>query len=299
MKTQTIGIAAVLAFLGPWHSAGATDLGFIAYPIGVNTVANGIVPKPGETWLQSYNVFYHADSFKDGKGADLVPGFEANIAASAARVFHTWDTEIGPFTWSSAFVLPLVRADVSTAFSGSTDFGVGDLTLSPVYLGWSNPEKNFFAYGGVDFYIPTKSDVSNDVFSFVPNMNLTWFATSKLEFSTSFGAEFHTTNTDTDYHSGSLAYLEWALNYRAFESLPALTVGVQGYALKQFTDDKIAGSKVGDGFRSQALAVGPQITYNFGDVAVAVRWDHEFDVKNRPEGDKFWIAFNVPLNSGP
>ena len=43
---------------------------------------------------------------------------------------------------------------------------------------------------------------------------------------------------------------------------PRLQLGVQGTLLKQFTDDRKDGVKVGaDGFRGQAAGIGPQLRY--------------------------------------
>lgn len=273
----------------------ATENGNTAYPVGVNTMVNGLVPAPGETWIQNYTVYYGASDFSDGSGDSLVPGFDSDAFLNATRIFHTWEGTFGPFTLSSGVVVPFVDLDIRTDFGHSSAFAVGDITLQPLYLGLSNAQKNFFAYGGVDLFIPTKTDVSNNFYSFAPNLNLTWFPSSKLELSVSFGAEFHTKNRSTDYQSGTVFFLDWGANYRAFDSLPNLGIGLQGYAIKQISDDTVAGATVGDGFRQQGFAIGPQISYAIGGGGVALKWQHEFDTEYRPNGDRVWLQFNMPL----
>ncbi|EJN05858.1 transporter [Phyllobacterium sp. YR531] len=279
--------------------ARATENGFSAYPQGVNTILNGLVPQPGQTWIQNYSTYYSAKSFKDSNGNNLIPGFDADLAVESIRVMHTWDWQIGQFSVSSTIVLPFIHADIDTAFGGTDNTEIGDVSVGPMYLGWSNPDKTFFAYAGLEFYLPSKTEVSNKVFSISPNLHLTWLPDPQLELSGTIGTEFHLKNEDTDYQSGSLSYMDWAVNYRAFQSLPQLAIGVQGYAAKQFSDDKIGGTTVSDGFRQQAFAIGPQLVYAIGNRGggVVLKWQHEFDVENRPEGDKFWFQFQVPIGN--
>lgn len=295
---KAVMIATGLTVLCPLV-AHATDNGFLAYPLGVDTIVNGIVPAPGQTWIQSYTTYYSADSFKDSNGNDLIPGFDANVAVNTTRVFHTWDLQLDQFTVSSAVVLPVIGTDIDTAFSDSDNFALGDVTITPIFLGWSNTQKNVFANAAVDFFVPTKSDVSNDVFSIAPHIGLTFFPNPKLELSTTIGAEFHQKNGDTDYKSGTVVFADWAVNYRAFDALPQLAIGLQGYVAKQFTDDKIGGATVGDGFRQQVAAIGPQIVYSIGNKGggLALKWQHEFAAENRPEGNKFWFQFQIPVGN--
>ncbi|CUX61485.1 Protein involved in meta-pathway of phenol degradation [Agrobacterium deltaense Zutra 3/1] len=295
---KTVLIAAGLTLQYPLM-AQATENGFLAYPLGVDTIVNGVVPTPGQTWIQSYSTFYAASSFKDSNGNDLIPGFDANVTVNTTRVFHTWDFQLDQFTVSSAVVLPVIGTDIDTAFSDSDNFALGDVTITPIFLGWSNTQKNFFANAAIDFFVPTKSEVSNDVFSIAPHVSMTFFPTSKLEFSTTIGTEFHLKNQDTDYKSGAVFFADWAINYRAFETLPQLAIGLQGYVAKQFTDDKIGGATVGDGFRQQVAAIGPQIVYSVGNKGggFALKWQHEFAAENRTEGNKFWFQFQIPIGN--
>lgn len=289
-----IGVNALYPFV-----AQATENGFLAYPLGVDTIVNGILPAPGQTWIQSYTTYYSANSFKDSNGNDLIPGFDANVTVNTTRVFHTWDLQLDQFTVSSAIVLPVIGTDIDTAFSDSDNFALGDVTITPVFLGWSNTQKNFFANAAVDFFVPTKSEVSNDVFSIAPHVGMTFFPNPKLEISTTIGTEFHLKNDDTNYKSGAVVFADWAVNYRAFEALPQLAIGLQGYVAKQFTDDKIGGATVGDGFRQQVAAIGPQIVYSVGNKGggLALKWQHEFAAENRPQGNKFWFQFQIPIGN--
>lgn len=275
----------------------ATENGAIAYPIGVNTIMAGAMPGPGDTWLQNYTIYYAADAFTNGEGNSAVPGFGADVFANAVRIFHTWDVEFGPFRLASGIVVPFMNTDVGTVFGSQSNFGFGDITLQPLYLGWSNAEKTFFGFSGVDVFVPTGGATSNNFITVNPYTTFTWMPVQKLDVSGAIGVEFHTKNDDTQYQSGALFFVDWGVNYHAFDTIPELTVGVGGYFVKQFTDDELLGVAYQGGFRQQGFAIGPQISYGGPNGAFGVKWQHEFATENRAEGDRFWFQFFVPLRA--
>ena len=87
------------------QDANAVERGATHWPSGVQTVIPAILPAPGETAYYNYTLYYHADSFKDGNGNDLIPGFDLSVVAEAPRIVHTWKTKLGPLNMSSAVVL--------------------------------------------------------------------------------------------------------------------------------------------------------------------------------------------------
>lgn len=297
MWRRLLGACATSAGLiaaGPTH---ATENGAIAYPIGVNTIMAGAMPGRGETWFQNYAVYYSAGIFTDGQGKSAVPGFSADVAVNAARLAHTWDMDIGAFQLASSVVIPVMNADISTLYGEQSNFGFGDITLQPFQVLWSNPDHSFFGYSSVDIIVPTGGATSNNFYTFNPITLFTWLPLQTLEISGAVGAEFHTKNQDTGYNSGALVFLDWGVNWHAFEQLPPLTIGLGGYMIKQISDDKLDGSVYLDGFRQQGFAIGPQISYGGPNGAIALKWQHEFATENRPEGDRFWLQLMTPIKT--
>jgi hypothetical protein len=46
----------------------------------------------------------------------------------------------------------------------------------------------------------------------------------------------------------------------------------------------------------QSLAIGRQVVYHFAKhVGVVFKYQWEFDVRNRPNGNKFWMQLTFPL----
>lgn len=292
---RTLGVAAGIIL--SCQCSYATENGNIAYPIGVNTIMAGAMPAPGVTWFEDYSVYYTANSFSGIDGNSMVPGFDAKFTVNAVRIFHNWGADLGPWQLTSGVVIPFINADLSTIAGSSADFGVGDINLQPLMLGWISPDRSFFGYFGVDIHVPTGGAISSGYFSIDPVLNMTWLPTPKWEISSSIGLEFNTKNTSNDYQSGSLFFMDWGVDYRPLDSLPALSVGVGGYVIKQFTDDKVGGVIFQDGFRQQGFAIGPQISYGTQAGAFAVKWQHEFATEARPNGERFWFQFLLPIST--
>jgi hypothetical protein len=102
-----------------------------------------------------------------------------------------------------------------------------------------------------------------------------------------------TKNNHTNYQSGD----EFHMDFLVGKNIGKFNVGVSGYYLKQLTDDKQAGVKVGtDGNRGQVLAFGPSVKYEIqGGTFLIGQWQNETNVKNRFGGSKVWLKLITPL----
>lgn len=67
---------------------------------------------------------------------------------------------------------------------------------------------------------------------------------------------------------------------------------------QQVSGDSGAGAVIGD-FEGRVTALGPVFTYSFqlGSLSVSSEWKyfHEFDTRNRVEGDGGFVSFSMPL----
>lgn len=279
----------------------ATENGQTSYPVGVNTVLNGILPPPGETQFYNYTLYYSANKFAGGDGSSMLSGFRLNAFVDAPRVIHTWGTTLGPFTVSSGAIVPLVHSSVNTPFGGGDRTGVGDIILEPLLIGYSNPSHTFFAFLATDVAVPSGAYSSNRIantgrntYALMPYLSTTWFPTPALEISTTTLVEVSSPNSATSYHSGVVGVLDYLVGYSVNSKVQ---LGVQGYVLKQFTDDTVNGASIpGGGFRGQAVAIGPQIRYMWSkNAGIVFKYQREFAVRNRPEGNKFWMELSFPF----
>ena len=311
MRVSALAAPSIVALLTAFtvQSTGATAMenGATQWPSGVQTVIPAILPAPGETALYNYTLYYNADSFKDGHGNDLIPGFDLSVFAEAPRIVHTWKSKLGPLNISSAVVLagnflkveqnplPGVHLEDST-------IGLNFLYLTPLYLTYNT--STLHAEFGPSVFIPVgrydAKDLANptvNYYAFQQELSVTYFPIKTLEFSTLAVIDINAENPDTHYHSGDFVSVDWGVNWAPFASVPNLFFGVGGYYLNQFTDDEINGVKVDpDGFRLKRIALGPQLVYYFSQKAgIAAKYQREFETENGPEGDRFWIQFVVPI----
>lgn len=296
--TSRQNFAAILALIATVRASEpvfATEKGGQMYPVGVYTIVPGMVPPPGQTWLQNYGLYYSAGVFKDGDGKALIPGYALDVAAYAARFVHSWDVKVGPFGLASALVVPVVYSSGKTAISSDKDSGIGDLDVGSLYLTYVNDARTFFAYAGVDFFVPTDSPVSRRYTSTDPILAMTWFPAKGVDVSLVTLLELPLSeNTVTNYRSGNLFVAEFSGHGQVLPSLPMLTVGLTGYWVQQFSSDKVGGIDIG--FEGEAFAIGPELVYQIGQQGgFALKWQHEMDVRNRPQGDQFLLQVQVPL----
>ncbi len=288
----------------------ATETGATQWALGVQTVVPAILPAAGETAYYHYTLYYHADRFTDGSGNVLIPGFNASVFANAGRIVHTWERKLGPLNMSSGIILAGSYVGVETGVQlapglplKDSTFGLTYLYVTPLYLTYNTPKLHLLWGGSV--YIPigyfSAQDLANpslNYYSFHQEIAITYFPMKTLEFSAQAGITFNAENPTTDYQSGAIFDVDWGINWAPIASMPNLFFGITGFYATQFTDDEINNVKVGpDGFRLEKIALGPQVIYYFSKKAgIAFKYQREFETKNGPEGDRFWMQFVVPVD---
>ena len=282
----------------------ATENGGQHYPIGVNTASGSVMPAPGEAEFYDYMLDYSADRFNDGQGAKLMPQFKLNVKAEAARVIYTWPIEKDGFTVSSS--LAVNGADINLNVDGAHGHSLqlADTQFSPLLVQWTD-HKTLHVTVGPYFWLPTGAYDKNRLVNAGLNYytgeieaGATWTPTKAVEVGVDTWTSFALNrNEATHYRSGNFFAADFAVGVKPFRQLPQLQIGLQGDIFRQFTNDTIDGVAVGaDGFRGKQNALGPQIRWNFGPgKGILFKYQREFAVENRPQGDKFWFEFAIPI----
>ena len=139
------------------------------------------------------------------------------------------------------------------------------------------------------------ANTSNNFYTYKPLFSFTWLPTERTELSLKATYSFNMENHDTDYRSGQIFHFDYSASYRVTDNL---RLGLNGYYLKQTTDDKQNGEtvrvfgfgeEVDDGVRGQVFAIGPAVHLTFLKYASArSAGPRNSDVENRPEGDMLW-----------
>ncbi|WCE09747.1 SphA family protein [Pseudomonas sp. JBR1] len=283
-------------------AAYATENGDTTWPLGVQTVVPALVPAPGETSFYSYTVYYHADKTVDGKGHSAVPGFKLDNYVQALRVVHTWDlqTDFG-LRLSSGVIGNGGHVKVEASGKSASDTGMRQAYITPLNISYS-PSANLNLTGGLSLFTPLGNYDKNSLANASPNYRTyvaefaaTWFPSQNWEISIAPTFSFNERNKDTGYKSGDVMNIDYGVGYR-FASMPKLQVGLAGYYTDQYSDDDLSGQVLPSGNRLKKLAVGPQLLYNFDEKSgVALKWLHEAEVENGPQGHSIWLQAAIPL----
>ena len=312
-RTPLLLFVAAMAFAGSGtQSARAAEAATGIYLLGSKTAMAGFVPSPG-TYVQSLTYYYKGDT------ADLIPFADRlTVGLNASALL-----ELGVITWIAprkvlggnvgfgVFVpygrkqaeanleLSLQRAaigidvkDDQTAF--------GDLVGSAI-IGWhaGNWHWNLGALVNAPTGFWQRGRLTNLGFNrwaFDASAAVTWLdPKSGIEISGSAGLTFNLENPANDYQTGAEGHLEFALMRHVGKDF---SFGVAGYHYQQVTGDSGAGARLGD-FKGRVSAVGPMLTYSFTvdktPISTSVSWMHEFNARNRLEGNAGLLNVVIPL----
>ncbi|AJO79350.1 transporter [Pseudomonas sp. MRSN 12121] len=201
---------------------------------------------------------------------------------------------------------PYLRQQVGVFGLKDQRESMGDTTVAPIIL-WDLGQ-NLTLGAAVEITIPTGkydaarlANTSNNFYTYKPLVSVTWMPNPKTELSLKTTYSFNEENHATDYKSGQIFHFDYSASYKVTDNL---SLGVNGYYLKQTTDDKqygrtvqFLGEDVDDGVRGQVFAIGPALYLTFLKYASAeIRWAKEFDVENRPEGEMLWAKLTIPFS---
>ncbi len=233
----------------------ATEGGGSVYPYGLNTVASGVLPKPGP-YLYSYNSYYTADTTTTNDGEPAPIPFEVDVRVHTLRYLQVLESARlfgGGVGWLVA--QPYLIGDANIGPREDYRTGVGDTTVG-LMLGWHRPQLHSMT--GVDVTLPTGSYSTEHLFNAGRNQYAATFYYAvtaplgeRLDANLRTNLTVNGTNPDTDYHSGMEAGVEYSLNLRLAKGWLA---GINGYLYQQITDDEIDGDPVGGRWPQAARA---------------------------------------------
>ena len=325
---------AALVFVMPGVPVRAAEQATGVYLLGSKSSMAGFLPPPG-TYGSSMK-YYYDGSASGSAAAGRALGQIGNVTLQAdididAKVFIELPTlllvtpykvlggniafgAIVPFGWKDIGVdldalATLTLANGTTVQQGARfsfdqdTFDLGDPLLTGI-IGWHSGNWHWNVSGLLNIPVGpySASSVTNIAFNrwaFDTTAALTWLDAAKgRELSAAAGFTFNGENDATNYETGTEFHLEFA----AMQYLSkAFAIGITGYYYNQVTGDSGAGATLG-AFKGEVTAIGPNINYNFQwgntPVSTSLRWLHEFDAKNRLEGDAVLFSATFPFGAG-
>lgn len=186
-------------------------------------------------------------------------------------------------------------------------YGIGDLEIAPV-INWSIGDNQTVTLAPT-LVLPTGSyDASRPVnvgfgryYTFRPSIQYGYIGDG-WDFGARALLSFNSRNKATGYRSGSIFNLDFALMKFVSEDV---RLGLQGYVVKQFTNDSstntVDGSQtqiqIAGGNKLQAYALGPALGWlqNGGEMLVEGKVLREFDARNRSEGTTYMLTISKPF----
>ncbi|WP_153000145.1 SphA family protein [Pseudomonas syringae] len=285
--------AALAAFLPSVH---ATEGGGSSYPMGAENYLTGAMPPPG-FYGQVFAESYRANRLLDNRGSKALDDFHLSADVIAPRLI--WVTGQKVFDGDLAFHLniPLVDLKVDVNGQHQRKTGMGDIIFGPA-LGY-HYSQNFHAIYAIDIFAPTgeydRGDLANigrNYWAIEPIAAFSYVDPAGLNADLKMMYDFNQRNRATDYRSGQEAHADYSLGWGLGNGW---VVGVGGYVYRQITDDRQDGDTVRD-TRGRAFAIGPSIKYaSASGWFVTAKWQKESDVRNRPEGEAYWVKLTLPL----
>jgi hypothetical protein len=300
----TLGLACANALPALATESGVDNIGtgtdgFYVLPLEVDSLPDHMV---------AFNLYYnHYKSRKlniSSLGGE-VPGVEIESTAVIPRIDYLSPLRVVGGRLGIYVAQPWLKQEVAAFGMSDTRESMGDTTVSPIIL-W-DMGKNLTLAAAVEITVPTGqydsdrlANTSNNFYTYKPLFSFTWLPTENTELSMKTTYSFNRENKDTDYRSGQIFHFDYSASYRLNDNV---TLGLNGYYLKQTSDDKqygrtvqFAGQDVDDGVRGQVFAIGPALHVTFLEYASAeIRWAKEFDVENRPEGEMLWAKISIPF----
>ena len=255
----------------------------------------GALPPPGN-YLINYFGYYDGD-YRDTDGNKNA--VKVNATFDALRYIYVSNYKLLGGDWGMHAIVPLVSQHLTiptpNPFDNDRVFGLGDITLGPIIIGWHFPP-DWHITVGLDINLPTgkysetdpTESIGSNFWSFEPIFSFTYLNQGGFEVSAKLMYNLKTENDDTNYQSGD----DFHMDYLIGQHFGPWAVGLGGYYLKQTGDDELDGQKVGpDGNRAEVFAFGPAVKYDYKGMSFIGTWDHETGVENYFEGDKFYLKF--------
>lgn len=278
-----------------WMPACATEgNGLGVYPDGLENFLSGALPPPGVHTLV-YAGHNSYDRLRDNLGAHIgPPDFKVDVNLVVPRVvWVTPQTVLGGQLAVEA-LLPLLDVQVKAGGQSFQRSGLGDLILGAA-LGYHHGP-SLHSVLGVDVYLPTgqynqqdPASLGKNIWAVQPIVAVShidpagWNADAKVMW------DINGRNSATRTRSGQALHADldagWGLGN-------GWVLGVAGHVFQQVTDD--SGPNAGTG-KASAMGFGPSLRYAQGPWLFTAKFQNEFHVRNRPEGQQLLLKASLPF----
>lgn len=277
-----------------------------AVNLGVSNILDGgpVRPSPGWYWLE-FAEYYQTKKFVDARGNLLngIPSPHISYWAIANELVYQANQKlICNADWGVAAEIPIL---LSSHLSHNTfklkkdGLGFGDFSLG-IYLQWEpyiHHGRHLFVHRlEFDVTFPTGKNnqpgkninPGDNIYFIEPYWAATLYMTPKFTASWRIYYLWCAKNHATHIQAGQATHLNYSF---AYEIIPNFYIALNGYFLKQLTDDKKCGHKVPNS-KEQVHGIGPGLAYfATKDFVAFAHFYGETSVRNRAQGIRFACNF--------
>lgn len=261
------------------------------YVPGVEGLNGPVVPPPG-FYYRGYLVHYDINSLRDASGDSVLGDNSGEVTALANRFIWMTGKKFLGADYGIEAIVPVQRTSLDFAVAGidESESGVGDVFLGPVVLGWHGERwDTVFAAGywfdSGDYAADQPASIGKGFGSTMLTLGGTWHfdAAKTWSFSALSRYEIHGEQDETGITPGDSLVVEWGLGHRLGNGL---SLGLVGYDAWQVESD--SGLAPGaPSAKAEQHAVGAEAGYFWPALGLGLNaaYYHEYDNRNRPEGD--------------
>ena len=273
--------------------------------------------KPGSLALLDFFTYYDASApvnLRLPLGGTISGDVNATVYANSILAFYQTPWQLLGGGYAFGAVVPYVWMEVEgqaqpvgpwgvlgpAVATRDTANGVGDITIFPFMLGWTDLAPDLKVDFRLGVYAPTGdyklgqlANVGKNYWTFEPGVMVSWLS-SKIgtEVSLYSGVDFNTENNDTNYTSGTSLHFDLTVA----QHLPLwggfAGIGANAFYYDQITGDSGSGARLGD-FKGMTTGVGPVLSYIHpvcdAQLLAELKWLPELDVDKRLKGDYVWF----------
>jgi len=309
---RTFGAAATVAaaFTAPASPAGAVETGLSIYLKGATAFMSGILPPDPAAYVTTNYYYYSGTADSDVRNGQVELGVDVTLNAGLLSGTFVTDHHFlgGQYAFGATIAYLGVDLDATIASQlGSKEIslandGIGDSIVTPVILGWH--DGNLHWNTAMSVYVPTGAysknelNIGRNIWAFMPQFSMTYFDPKVgLDVSGTLTYVTMSRNDATDYQSGDIVHLDWAVGEH-FGEKGAWEAGIAGNVVEQICGDSGSGARLGP-FKAESFGLGPALSYQtvLGRVPVSftARWEHDLTHHDTFDGDVVSIAATAVL----
>ena len=266
-----------------------------SYPNGLEGIKAASVPPPGY-YYRMYTLFYNPDTLTDKRGKELDLDFDLSIIVNAHRFLWVSDYKILGADYAADIAVPLMNVDLEIGKLGvdESTFGLGDIFLEPLVLGWHG---DFYdAAFGAGIFVPCGKYDADDpaspgsgMWTGMVTLGGTLYFDPAKSLSASILAryEIHGEQDETEVTKGDDFHFEWGIGKTIKE---VWDVGMAGYCQWQVTEDDGPGAS---DVKDSVYSFGPEVNYMIPSqkILLTFRGLTEFGAEDRTEGHQIILIF--------